>query len=110
MVTVIITGVVATLSTVAWSWRKWRRRGAAGRPALVWEIRVTSPDADGDLVSIDTEALYHAWSYGQRSTDGYLDILQMPRLHVWVKPRGWAEPDERLAQLDGTAALPPGLQ
>lgn len=85
--------------------RLWRRRP---RP-LVWEIRITCPD--GELLNIDTEDLYFAWKFGgRRSTDGYLDILEMPRLHIWVKPRGWEEPIDRLAALDGTGAIMSGWQ
>lgn len=76
--------------------------------SAIWEIRITSPD--GQIVNVDTEALYSMWRYGERSNDGYLDILMGPRIHVWVKPKGWQEPESRLAQLDGTAALPPGLR
>jgi hypothetical protein len=85
---------------------RWRRQ----RP-IVWDIRITSPDADGYLVDIDTEALYFAWRFmGGRSTDGYLDLLagHRGRLHVWIKPTGWVEPDSRLAALDGTGAVLPG--
>lgn len=70
-----------------------------------WEIRVTTPDGVVlDVTTVDLEAL---WRFGARSTDGYTDLLDMsfPRVHLWVKPAGWTEPD-RISQLEGTAALP----
>lgn len=89
--------------------KRWfARQQKEDKTPLIWEIRITSPD--GTLAEIDTEALYIAWRYGERSNDGYLDILMGPRIHVWVKPKDWQEPESRLAQLDGTAALPPGLR
>ena len=82
----------------------WRR----SRPRLLeWEIRVTTPD--GVLLHVSTADLEAVWRFGDRSTDGYADILQMPRVHLWVKPAGWQEPD-RSHLLDGTAALPEGMR
>ena len=81
------------------------------RPRRQWEIRITSPA--GILVDVDTEPLYSLWKYGYRTTDGYLDLLEgfrVPGVHVWVKPSGWVEPEDRVAQLDGTAALPDGYR
>jgi hypothetical protein len=82
----------------------WQRR----QKSRAWEIRITSPDVEGPLLHIDTEILYLIWLHGARSNDGYFDILQMPRLHVWMKPLGWTEPD-RIAALDGTGTILPGM-
>jgi len=81
----------------------WKRRPAIRH----WEIRVTTPE--GLVLSLDTTMLEAVWRYGDRSNDGYVDMLQMPRVHLWIKPVGWTEPD-RTAALDGTAALPEWLQ
>lgn len=76
---------------------------------LAWKLKLTT--SDGVLLEITTtETLEYIWRAGDRSTDGYVDILRMPRLHLWVKPLGWEEPQERLAQLDGSAALPDGMR
>lgn len=64
---------------------------------------------DGVLLHVDTTMLEMMWRTGDRSTDGYIDLLQMRRFHLWVKPVGWVEPD-RTAELDGTGALPPGYR
>lgn len=92
-------------------WPIARRRPP--RPA--WEIKVSTPD--GELLSIDTEQLYAVWLLTPRSVDGYVDLLELygpdgriPRIRLWVKPRDWTEPDERLAALDGTDALPDALR
>jgi hypothetical protein len=70
---------------------------------FVWELKATTPE--GTILEIDTESLYFTWKYGgTRTNDGYIDLLEMPRLHLWVKPKGWTEPD-RAAALDGTAAV-----
>jgi len=74
---------------------------------VVWELKVTTPD--GTVMDITTGDLETIWRYGSRSNDGYMDILQMPRVHLWVRPAGWDEPD-RTAQLDGTGALPEGMR
>lgn len=84
----------------------WRRKPEPG--PVEWEIRVTTPE--GVVLDVTTADLELIWRSGDRSTDGYVDILQMPRVHLWVKPVGWTESDDRIAQLDGTAALPPGLR
>jgi len=76
------------------------------RPPRVWEIKITSPE--GELLHVTTDHLDALWRDGDRSTDGYAEILRMPRVHLWARPRGWTEPDSRLAQLDGTAAVLPG--
>ena len=86
-------------------WRQLRRR-----PRCEWEIKITTPD--GSLVDADTQSLYLLWKLGRRSTDGYLDLLEGYRggVHVWMQPSGWVEPDARVRQLDGTAALPDGYR
>lgn len=108
IVSIVTIGVIAVAATVfcsGWRWRRGRRRQP---PPVVWELKVTTPD--GVLVDVDTEVLWFTWKFGGRSTDGYLDLLGEHRLgwHLWVKPLGWSEPDERLAQLDGTGAIVQG--
>lgn len=80
------------------AWLRRRRRPAD----LNWELKVTTPD--GILLELTTQDLHALWRSGCRSNDGYLDILEMPRLHLWVRPAGWTEPD-RAALLDGTGTL-----
>lgn len=84
------------------------KRFLARRRRPDWVIRVTTPD--GVLIDITTGQLEALWRMGGRSTDGYADLLAGHRAgwHVWVKPEGWTEPDERLAALDGTGAILPG--
>jgi hypothetical protein len=78
------------------------------RRPIEWELKITSPE--GELLHLTTgEALEIVWRFGDRSTDGYVDILQMPRVNLWVRPSGHVEPD-RAALLDGTAALPDGMR
>lgn len=97
--------------------RLFRRRRPGPYPPIRlsrpidWDIKITSAptDDDGPLIHLDTEQIYVIWRNGTvRTTDGYLDLLAGHRAgwHVWIKPRGWTEPDERITQLDGTAALP----
>lgn len=83
----------------------WRRR----RPdPVIWILRVTTPE--GIVLELDTVNLETVWRFGDRSTDGFVDLLEMPRLHLWAKPLGYVEPDQRITQLDGTAALPDGMR
>lgn len=77
------------------------------RKPLYWELKVTTPD--GTVLHVTTQNLEDIWRYSDRSVDGFADILRMPRVHLWVRPLGWTEPD-RLAQLDGSAALPDGMR
>lgn len=78
------------------------------RPPVEWELMVTDPDTEEPLVHVDGQALEFLWkSSDQRTLDGYVDILQMPRLHLWVKPKGWTEPtEERVNALAGTGTEP----
>lgn len=88
----------------------WRRHKPEPEP-VEWELRVTTPD--GILVQFTTADLETIWRFGDRSTDGYVDLLGgqlMPRMHLWVKPAGWTESNYRIAQLDGSAALPDGMR
>ncbi len=85
----------------------WKRRKYRPRD---WEIKVTN--RDGTLLHVTTEDLEVIWRSGNRSNDGYVDLLDesLPaRLHLWVRPAGHVEPD-RSRLLDGTAALPYGLR
>jgi len=78
--------------------RLWKRR----TPVRDWEIKVTTPE--GTLLDLATVQLEAVWRFGDRTNDGFIDLLEMPRLHLWVKPVGWTEPD-RSAAMDGTGAL-----
>ena len=79
------------------------------KPKVVeWELKVTTPD--GTMLNLTTRDLDAIWRFGNRSTDGFVDILLgLDRVHLWVKPAGWEEPD-RTQMLDGTAALPDGMR
>ena len=76
-----------------------------------WEVKIDSPDLEeGPLVNTDTRALYIIWRFGERTNDGYIDLLQdyAGRLHVWVKPEGWTEPNGKIDALAGTGSDPKG--
>lgn len=79
--------------------RKWRCRPRDYHPRD-WEIKVTN--RDGILLNLTTEDLESIWKYGNRSLDGYVDLLedlleQPGRLHLWMKPHGHIEPDRTLS-------------
>lgn len=74
------------------------------RKSLRWELKVTSPDGTILETTMD-EALEALWRQGDRTNDGYTELCREGRVHVWVKPAGYSEPD-RSQLLDGTSALP----
>lgn len=66
---------------------------------------MTSPE--GVIFHVTTAQLEYMWRFGDRSNDGFVDILEMPRLHLWIKPESWTEGD-RSQPLKGTGAAPGG--